>query len=215
MAKNDGLKEYVKLHDKHRQNVSQTIPVKRGGKLEKGHMTWAFFVLFLSFVLSILILLISTGIFANVSPIWAVVVVIVIILTGIVFDIIGVAVTAAEEIPFHSMASRKMPGAKQSIMLIRNAGRVSSICNDVVGDICGVVSGAAGAAIVFRLSAGISGDNAWMDIVAGAIIAALTVGGKAFGKNLGINNSDYIVFRVGRILAFFSRNKRARDKKTV
>ena len=35
--------------------------------------------------------------------------------------------------------------------MLRNASRVSSVCNDVVGDICGIVSGATGAVIVARL----------------------------------------------------------------
>ena len=70
-----------------------------------------------------------------------------IILIGIIFDIIGMAVATADEKPFHSMASRKVAGASDAIKLLRNAERVSSICNDVVGDICGVVSGSASATI--------------------------------------------------------------------
>ena len=72
---------------------------------------------------------------------------------GILFDIIGVAVTAADPRPFHSMAAHKEPGAKEALMLLRNAGRVSSVCNDVVGDICGIVSGTTTAVIVVRLQA--------------------------------------------------------------
>ena len=60
---------------------------------------------------------------------------------GIVFDIIGVAVTAADERPFHSMAAHKTPGAREALGLIRRANKVSSFCNDVVGDICGIISG--------------------------------------------------------------------------
>ena len=74
----------------------------------------------------------------------------VIVLVGIVFDIVGVAVTSADERPFHSMAARKVPGAQESIRLLRNAERVGSICNDVVGDICGVISGSASAAIAAK-----------------------------------------------------------------
>ena len=60
---------------------------------------------------------------------------------GIVFDIVGVAVTAADPRPFHSMAAHREKGAKEALFLLRNASRVSSVCNDVVGDICGIVSG--------------------------------------------------------------------------
>ncbi len=75
------------------------------------------------------------------------VVLLAIIAIGILFDMLGVSVTAADEKPFHSMASRKVPGATEAIRLLRNAGKVSSICCDIVGDICGVISGAAAALI--------------------------------------------------------------------
>lgn len=190
-------------------NESRSLPVKKGGRPPKGHGAWAAFVLILSFTLSIAILLASNAAFARVSAVWSVAVVFLIILVGIVFDVVGIAVTAADETPFHSMASRKLAGARESIKLIRHAPRVSSICNDVVGDICGVVSGSAGTAIVYRVMSG-RAESAWTEAIMGAAIAALTVGGKAFAKNYGISNSDYIVYRVGRFLAFFGgRRKRA------
>ena len=71
---------------------------------------------------------------------------------SIFFDIIGIAATAAEEVPFHSMASKKQDGAKWAIILIRNADRVSSFCNDIIGDICGVLSGAVSTYIIIYLS---------------------------------------------------------------
>ena len=79
----------------------------------------------------------------NVQVLVAFIILVVIILTGILFDIIGVAVTAADEKPFHSMSSRKLLGAKTSVALIRNASKLSNFCNDVIGDICGIISGAA------------------------------------------------------------------------
>ena len=124
------------------------------------------------------------------------------ILIGVLADLIGVAVTAAEEKPFHAMASKKYPGARQAIKLIRNADKVSSICNDVIGDICSVISGTAGAAIVFRIFLN-QVQPGWAEAAVGGLIAALTVGGKAFAKKYGINNSDFIVYRVGFVLSLF------------
>ena len=49
------------------------------------------------------------------------VVLLVIVLIGIVFDIIGMSVTAADEKPFHSMAAKKVPEAAVAIRLIRRA----------------------------------------------------------------------------------------------
>ena len=125
-------------------------------------------------------------------------------LLGIIFDIIGVAVTSADEKPFHSMAARKVPGALEAIRLLRNAERVSSICNDVVGDICGVVSGSASATIAAQILA--SFEFSWPRIVSlamSALVAALTVGGKAIGKTFAINSCTTIVHSVGKVIYTF------------
>lgn len=126
----------------------------------------------------------------------------VIVLIGILFDIIGVAVTSADEKPFHSMAARKVPGSLEAIKLLRNAERVSSICNDVIGDICGVVSGSAAATIAAQ--AFVSGDEiAWPQLLMSALVAGITVGGKAIGKTFAIGSCTSIVYAVGRVSWFF------------
>ncbi len=128
-----------------------------------------------------------------------------IVLLGIIFDVIGVAVTSADEKPFHSMAARKVPGAQNAIRLLRNAERVSSICNDVVGDICGVVSGAASATIAAQVLQNF--DFSWprmVILVMSALVAGLTVGGKAIGKTFAINSCTSIVYGVGKALYFLS-----------
>lgn len=124
-----------------------------------------------------------------------------IILVGILFDIIGVAVTSADEKPFHSMAARKVPGALESIRLLRNAEKVGSICNDVVGDICGVVSGSASATIAAQVLQNF--EFTWprlASLMMSALVAGLTVGGKAIGKSLAINSCTKIVHLVGCVI---------------
>ena len=204
-------KKFLKLSDKYKKQQKNNTPVRKGSGIEKKHIFWGLFITAVSFTLSILILFASTSIFKSISPPLAFLVVLSIILIGVIFDIIGMAVTAADETPFHSMASKKMKGARQSINLLRNAPRVSSFCNDVVGDICSVVSGAAGTAIVYKLFAD-SANISLFEVVLGALIAALTVGGKAFAKNIGINNANYIVYKVGRIVAVFSRKSKTNRK---
>ena len=108
---------------------------------------WVVTVFFTTLVVSGLIGLVSDEVMASSSLPVAFGLLLFIVLLGIVFDIIGMAVASADEKPFHSMAARKVPGAQEAIRLLRNAERVSSICNDVVGDICGVVSGSASATI--------------------------------------------------------------------
>ena len=127
-----------------------------------------------------------------------------IIFIGIVFDIVGMAVATADEKPFHAMAARKVPGARAAISLLRNAERVSSICNDVVGDICGVVSGSASATIAAQILKNF--DFSWPQIVTllmSALCAGLTVGGKAIGKSIAVNSCTAIVHTVGKIIFRF------------
>ncbi len=129
-----------------------------------------------------------------------------IILVGVIFDIIGMAVASADEKPFHSMAARKVPGAQEAISLLRNAERVTSICNDVVGDICGVVAGSASATVAAQLVA--RTEFSWekaMYLVLSALVAGLTVGGKAIGKTFAVNSCTAIVHSVGKLICHMHR----------
>ena len=131
------------------------------------------------------------------------------ILLGIVFDVIGVSVTAADEKPFHSMAARKTPGAREALNLIRKADKVSSFCNDVVGDICGIISGSTGAVIVVQMQAAFSFlPMVVTSLAVTALTSGLTIGGKALGKSFAIAKSTAVLQLVGRILHLFSHKKR-------
>ena len=136
------------------------------------------------------------------SPIFvAFLILLLIVFIGIIFDVIGVAVTSADEKPFHSMAARKVPGGAQAIHLLRNAERVSSICNDVVGDICGVVSGSASATIAVQVLQNFEFTFPQMvSLLMSAFVAGLTVGGKAIGKTFAINSCTQIVTFVGKLI---------------
>ena len=108
---------------------------------------WVVTVFLITVVISGIISLVSDEVMDSSSLPVAFLILLAIVMVGIIFDIIGMAVATADEKPFHSMAARKVPGSQEAIRLLRNAERVSSICNDVVGDICGVVSGSASATI--------------------------------------------------------------------
>ena len=128
-------------------------------------------------------------------------VLLVIILIGILFDIIGVSVTAAEEKPFHSMAAKKVPEAREALKMLRRAERVSSFCNDVVGDICGVISGSAAAVIAAKAITGMSPVlGSVVQLLLSAVVAGLTVGGKAFGKSIAMNNSTAIIHAAAKVM---------------
>ena len=168
-------------------------------KERKKAIRWVATIFFVTIIISGTISALSDVIMANSSMPVAFLILFAIILIGIIFDIIGMAVASADEKPFHAMAARKVAGAKESIALLRNAERVSSICNDVVGDICGVVSGSASALIASQILAKF--EFSWPQIVSlcmSALAAGLTVGGKAIGKSFAVNSSTEIVHGVGR-----------------
>jgi CBS domain containing-hemolysin-like protein len=139
----------------------------------------------------------SDALIGRINIFFAFVFLIIIIFIGILFDIIGVAATAADETPFHSMSSRKVKGGKTAVYFIRNANKVSSLCSDVVGDVCGVVSGGIGTIIIQKVIT-LSGfhNKIVLTVVICSIIASLTVGGKAVGKSVAINQSNNIVYSV-------------------
>ena len=162
---------------------------------------WVVTIFLVTIVVSGTISLLSDLIMSGSSMPVAFLILLIIICIGILFDIIGMAVASADEKPFHSMAARKVPGAQESIRLLRNAERVSSICNDVVGDICGVVSGSASATIAASILANF--DFSWPQVVSllmSALAAGLTVGGKAIGKGFAVSSSTEIVHSVGKLL---------------
>ena len=166
-------------------------------------ISWVVTIFLITILISGAISLISDEIMEHSAMPVAFLILFVIILLGIVFDVIGVAVTSADEKPFHSMAARKVPGAQEAIKLLRNAERVSSICNDVIGDICGVVSGSASATIAVQILQNFTFDvSDVVSLAMSALVAGLTVGGKAIGKTFAINSCTSIVYGVGRVICF-------------
>ena len=164
---------------------------------------WVVTIFFVTILVSGIISLLSDYIMSVSGIVVAFLILIAIILIGILFDIIGVAVASADEKPFHSMASRKVPGAQDAIKLLRNAERVSSICNDVVGDICGVVSGSASATIAAQVLTHFTfGWPQLVSLVMSALVAGLTVGGKAIGKTFAMDSCTKIISFVGKFLFY-------------
>ena len=136
------------------------------------------------------------------------------ITASILFDGIGVAVTSCDITPIVSMASKKVYGAKTAMWLVKNNEKVANVCNDVIGDIFGIISGACGAAIVVKLMMTLDESwQRWLTIGMSSIISALTIGGKAFLKNIAISNSKEFVMFVARVIGIFHPEERRRKKK--
>ena len=144
----------------------------------------------------------------NSTILMAFIILIGIIVIGIFFDMLGVAVTVADEKPFNSMASSRIKGAKSSLMLIKNAGRVSNVFNDVIGDTCGIISGSSAAFIVASLSRMGLLNTAVLTVVLSGMVASATIGGKALGKDVAMSRSKEIVTFIGKIIALFAERRR-------
>lgn len=172
---------------------------------------WYFEIFFVSLLLCFVFAIISQLMLFNASLSIALFLVLLLIFVSVVFDIIGVAVTASHIKPFLEMKNcGKTKGVETAIKLVKNADRVSSICTDVVGDICSIVSGASGMAIALIIITQFQGVNsAVLSTLVSSIIAALTVLGKALGKNFAMNYSTQILLFVGKFLEIFMhKNKK-------
>ena len=171
---------------------------KRDSK-ENSECKWIITVFVCTFLLSIVFSYICTNAISALELFPAIVILIVTIFLGILFDIIGLAVTVAKEEELHAKASKKVKGAKKSVELIRNSSMVSNICADVIGDICGVISGSLATLITIKITQkfGLVFD---IQFIVSAIVASITVGGKAIGKGIAKKNSTKIVHALGIVL---------------
>ena len=165
---------------------------------KKSGCSWALRVFLLAVALSALLSFFSSTALEGTG--YAVAIIVLAVFIAIVFDMIGVAVTAADPKPFHSMAAHREKGAKEAIRLLKNANQVSSFCNDVVGDICGIVSGSTAAVIVVELQRDLSTTSILISIAVTALISGITIGGKALGKTVAINECTGVVYRVARLM---------------
>ena len=175
--------------------------------MKKTDFKWVFIVTILAFVISIVMTLFSTVTLENVNLLVAILITFLFILLGIVFDIVGVAVTSGDEVAFHSMSSRKVKGGKIGVKLLKNTEKVSSVCCDVVGDVCGIVSGTSGVVIVSLIIKLTDINELMVSLLVTGLISALTIGGKALGKGFAINKSKEIVTIVSKILSVFEFKK--------
>ncbi len=166
---------------------------------------WIVKAFLMTFFIALFFSSISNLIINNCNYIALIVLSISFIFFGILFDLIGTAVLTADESTFHAKSSKKIKGSKESVFLIKNASRIASICNDVIGDICGIVSGSVGAMLAIYITQVTNISIAFSSLIIGSVISSLTVGGKAIGKKYAILKSDEIIFIVGKVIYKFKK----------
>ena len=163
---------------------------KKGKKSGNSRARWIILVFLSTIVISASFSTLSAAMLDGSGIFAAMAILLAIVFIGILFDIVGVAVTAAEERPLHSMA---------------------------VGDICGVISGSASAVIAVQLLENFTLSPASIvNVAMSAMVAGLTVGGKAVGKGIAMRYSVSIIHFVGKLMAIvrkpFSSRKRNKRK---
>lgn len=177
-------------------------PVKNKKLVDK---KWIVTISIVTFFISLVFSFLGEVIIPNAHIIISVILVFTFIALGIIFDMIGISVTVSDIKTFNSMATKKVKGAKLAVKFIKNSEKVSSFCNDVIGDICGIVSGSTGITISLII-ARVTGINSLIvTLLTTAIIASLTIGGKAIGKSIAINKSNTILYKFVLFLSFFYR----------
>ena len=183
---------------------------KKAGKTARPDFRWIALIFLTTVLISALMSFVSSNLLEGAGLALSFLILICIVLTGILFDIIGVTNCALYRSRIH------VPEAEDALRLIRNAGKVSSFCNDVIGDICGVISGSAAAVIAARvLILSKSKSEIFITLLLSAVVSGVTVGGKACGKSLAMNSSTAVVRTAARVLCFFrTLPQRIRKKRT-
>lgn len=166
---------------------------------------WIFFVTVLAFILTLILSGTSNKLLEDINLWIGLFIIIFFIFIGVFFDMIGIAVTSADEKPFHSMAAKKVKSAKAAIKLLKNAEKVSAFLNDVIGDICNIMSGSAGIVVSTVIAGKYNMDVIITTLIVTSSIAALTIGGKALGKSFAVNKSELIVYEFAKITSILKR----------
>ncbi len=179
---------------------------KHNKSKKKSPALWLITILLLAMTLSLAFSILSELILQDAVVIVAVFVILIFIAISILFDMLGLAVASSNIEHFTAMAARKVKGAKQAMAMVKNADRVSSICNDVIGDVCGILAGAAGASILAKIALT---SGSFMEIlvpsIVSALIAGLTIFGKAALKRYAIKHANEITFKFAKLINVFTR----------
>lgn len=181
------------------------VQTKRKEKIKKEQVDvkWLIKIIIMAFVISFGLSFVAQTTIPNLNIWLGVLITLLFIVIGIIFDIVGVAVNSADEKVFHSMNARKVRGANVAVKFKKNADKVSSFCNDVIGDICGIISGAAATTIAVGLAKILEVDLLFVNLTIAAIVASLTIGGKAMGKSFAMNKSDIILYEFAKVVSIF------------
>lgn len=194
----------MKLKNKYKEKSINKIEKNKKSKTSKTDYRWTMLITMFTFIMSVALSFLLDHLLKDVNIFVGVIMLLSVILIGIIFDIIGVSVTSADQKLFHSMAANRIQEGKVAIDLIKNADKVSSFCNDVIGDMAGIISGALGASLLSKIYDKFNDINiALIGTLITASVAGFTVGGKSLGKSVAINKYREIIFFISKIILIF------------
>ena len=194
----------MKLKNKYKEKSINKIEKNKKSKTSKTDYRWTMLITMFTFIMSVALSFLLDHLLKDVNIFVGVIMLLSVILIGIIFDIIGVSVTSADQKLFHSMAANRIQEGKVAIDLIKNADKVSSFCNDVIGDMARIISGALGASLLSKIYDKFNDINiALIGTLITASVAGFTVGGKSLGKSVAINKYREIIFFISKIILKF------------
>ena len=188
----------------YKEKYSKKVNKKKVTNKRLIDIRWITLITISAFMISIMFSFLSEIIISNVTAIMSIILLLIVISIGVLFDMIGISVTVADINTFNSMASKRVKGASLAVDFIKNADKVSSFLNDVIGDICGIISGALSSSIALMLVSKFSFNILIVTLLTTGIVAALTIGGKALGKSFAINKSNVILFNFSKVISFIT-----------
>ena len=172
---------------------------------QKNDKSWIIKITVFAFFMSLVFSFLSDLTLSKTNIIVGIIILVLFIFLGVIFDIIGVSITSVDISPFNAMSSKKVKGSQTAVKLIKSADKVSSFCNDVIGDICGIISGAAATIISVSLANKLDINSLYITLIVTSLTAALTIGGKAIGKGIAIRKNVIIIKRFARVLSIFQK----------
>lgn len=186
-------------------------PANKVKSKRTGATSWALKITPVTFCLSLASSIFSQAVTTYTDLTVSIMLLLFMMLVSVVFDGIGVSVTSCDKGEVKKLLQYDAKRAKIAMGLIANAEKVNSVCADVIGDICGVLSGACGAALAASIAQK-SGAAGFLPMLTAASVAAVTVGGKALMKGVAVKNADKYVVMTAKALSYIYKPRKGKNK---
>lgn len=183
--------------------------------MNKNSTKWAFKVFVLSISLSIIFSLFSQSLLPSLSPFFSIFVIVFFVFVSVIFDMVAVAFTSINKEQLEKYKNEN--GYVMAVKLCERADKVASFGGDVVGDICGILSGAGGVSLVVNMNIQDANLNLLVTCLVSSLIAGVTIFCKAIMKTYALQNCEQIAIVTGVYLeaSFFNRMRKKRQEKKL